>query len=134
MVFEVGICRDKGVSWLLSALDCESGPEPNSAIESTDWVKLKWVSKGELTKEEKAAIAASGFKAKGRGLIWTQFCSSKPDWHPWHIDALEVRQLVSDLGQLTAIFRLLKAHPFLFEDRSLSEISFLRAGVPSRSW
>lgn len=132
IIFGAVIYRDKGIHWLLSTLEGDSDESPDLAVESMDCIKLEWVRKVELTKEDKAAMSAAGFKATGRGPIWPQFRSSKPGWHPWHIDAAEAHQLVSDLAQLIAFLHLLKSNPTFFEGRSNSEIPFLRADPSSR--
>lgn len=132
MVFAAVVYRNGGMPWLLSMLDGESDPSPEGALEAMDCVKLEWVHKRELEKEDLAALAASGVKIKGRGAVWPQFRSSKPGWHPWHIDGREARQLVSDLRQLTELLRLFKDHPKLFDGRAHLEVPFLRAEVPNR--
>ena len=129
MVFGAVFYRRHGIQWLLSTVQAESDPWPDSAVEVMDCIKVEWVPKAELTSEDKAAMTAAGFKTRGRGPIWPQFRSVRPGCHPWHLDATEARQLVSDLGQLTAFLRLFEAHPTLFHGRSHSEIPFLPAGA-----
>lgn len=132
MVFAAVVYRNGGIPWLLSMLDAESDPSPAGAFEAMDCVKLEWVHKRELEKEDLAALATSGIKIRGRGAVWPQFRSSKPGWPPWHIDGREARQLVSGLRQLTAHLRLFKDHPKLFDGRAHLEVPFLQAEVPNR--
>jgi hypothetical protein len=136
MVYGVVIYRNGGIRWVLSMLGDDRGDgvdvSPDAALEAMDFVKLEWVHKRDLEKEDLAALAASGIKVNKRGAVWPQFRSGKPGWHPWHIDAQEARQLHSDLLQLTALVRLYKSHPGLFEGRAPSEVPFLRGEVPNR--
>ncbi len=132
MVFAAVVYRKGGVRWLLSTLDDKAVFSPEGALEAMDCVKLEWVLKRELEKEDLAAVAASGVKIQARGPNWPQFRSSRPGWHPWHLNAGEARQMVSDLRQLTAMLRVFKARPDFFDGRALAEVPFLRAGVSDR--
>lgn len=129
MVFGAVFYRRRCIPWLLSTLEAETDPTPHVALESMECIKVDYVMKAELTKEDLAAIAVVGFKPRGRGPVWPQFRSVRLGSYAWHLDAAEARQMVSDLGQLIAFFRLLKAHPSLFKGRDLTDIPFLRAGA-----
>ena len=132
MVYAVVIYRKGGISWLFSTLNGEGELSPQEALETMDCVKLEWVLKRDMEKEDLAAISASGIKIPARGSVWPQFRSSQPGWHPWHINAGEARQLVSDLRQLIPMVRVFKVHPELFDDRLSSDTPFLRADVFER--
>jgi hypothetical protein len=97
-----------------------------------DCLKVKFVPKRELRREDLAVLKAAAFKHAGKGPVWPQFRSSEPGWHPWHINQAEADQLLADLPRLTAFCKLFEQHPDLFADRAPTEIPFLPVAPPGR--
>lgn len=131
-VFGALIYRWRGIAWLLKALREDFDPHDLSALEEMDCLKLEFVPKRELAKEDLAVLKAAGFKPRGRGSRWPQFRSTLPGWHPWHIDPSEADQLVQDLPRLMAFLKLLESDLSLFDERSDDELPFLPAKLPGR--
>ena len=81
--------RPAGLRWILNILD-EAPDEPDLACaEGIDCLKLEFVPKRELEKEDLAVLQAAGFKPAGRGSVWPQFRAAEPGWHPWFINQAE---------------------------------------------
>ncbi len=131
-VFAAVIYRRTGIGWLLKVLDDDFDPHDINAVEALDCLKLEFVTKRELVKEDLGMLKAAGFKTAGRGSRWPQFRSTIPGWHPWHIDQAEADQLLRDLPRLMAFYRLFEANPSMFEGRSTHELPFLPAELPDR--
>jgi len=74
-----------GLRWILQMLDDAPDPEDFNTADGMDCLKLEFVPKRELCKEDLAMLKAAGFKPAGKGSVWPQFRSSDPGWHPWHI-------------------------------------------------
>ncbi len=131
-VFAAVFYRRRGVAWYLSMLagDGDSGIKEDG--EGFDCLKVGWVTKKELWKEDLAALKEADFKPKGTGHVWPMFRSVGIGWQPWFIDPAEANQLLADLPRLTAFYRLLEKHPDLFAGRSAREIPFVPLALPDR--
>lgn len=130
-VFAAVIYRRKGVSWLLSMLDAPEGFDDFGNIEGIDCLKVEFVPKRELMKEDLALLKAAAFKPVGRGAVWPQFRSAESGWHPWHLNQTEAEQLIADLPRMTAFYSLLETHPDLYDGRAPTEVPFLPVTMPS---
>ena len=131
-VFAAIFYRRAGVRWVLEMSSGEKDPHTLDATEGMDCLKLEFVPKKELWKEDMARLNAAGFKPAGRGAKWPQARASEPGWHPWHVTQTEAEQLLADLPRLLAFGRLYKTEPELYEGRALEEIPFLPATLPPR--
>ena len=131
-VFAAVFYRRGGVRWLLEMSSGEKDPHTLDATEGMDCLKLEFVPKKELWKEDVARLNAAGFKPAGRGARWPQVRASEPGWHPWHVTQTEAEQLLADLPRLIAFGRLYETEPELYEGRALEEIPFLPATLPPR--
>ena len=132
-IFAAVFYRRGGLRWILQMVSEEPDPESLNAVEGMDCLKLEFVPKKELHKEDVARLNAAGFKPPGRGAVWPQFRASEPGWHPWHVTQTEAEQFLTDLPRLTAFCKLLEENPDLFESRPLTEIPFLPAPMPARA-
>jgi hypothetical protein len=124
--------RPAGLRWILQMLDDTPDPEDLNSADGIDCLKLEFVPKRELWKEDLAMLKTIGFKPAGKGCVWPQFRSADPGWHPWHINQAEAGQLLADLPRLTAFCKLFEEHPELFDDRAPAEIPFLPTVLPDR--
>lgn len=131
-VFAAVIYRRTGIGWLLKVLDDDFAPNDRDAVEGMDCLKVEFVTKRELAKEDLRVLKAAGFKPPGRGSRWPQFRSAIPGWHPWHIDQAEADQLLHDLPRLIAFLRLFEKNRSMFEGRSAHEVPFLPPQLPDR--
>jgi len=131
-VFAAVCYRRAGLRWILTMLNDSPDPEDLNHFDGMDCLKVEFVPKRELLKEDLAALKAVAFKPAGKGPVWPQFRSSEPGWLPWHINQTEADQLLVDLPRLTAFYKLFEQHPDLFDDRDATEIPFLPAPPPDR--
>ncbi|MDD5138744.1 MAG: hypothetical protein PHY43_00615 [Verrucomicrobiales bacterium] len=131
-VFAAVVYRRAGFRWILTMLGDSPDPEDLNHFDGMDCLKIEFVPKRELWKEDLVVLKAAAFKPAGKGPIWPQFRSSEPGWHPWHINQAEADQLVVDLPRLTAFYKLFEQHPDLFDDRAPTEIPFPPAALPAR--
>jgi hypothetical protein len=125
--------RAAGLRWILQMLNAAPDPEDLNNADGIDCLKLEFVSKRELCKEDLAMLKAAGFKPAGKGSIWPQFRSSDPGWLPWHINQAEAGQLLADLPRLTAFSRLFEQYPGIFDRSAAAEIPFLPVVLPNRA-
>ena len=125
--------RAAGLRWILQMLDDAPNPEDFNNADGIDCLKLEFVPKRELSKEDLAMLKAAGFKPAGKGCVWPQFRSAEPGWHPWHINQTEAGQLLADLPRFTAFCKMFEEHPDLFDKRAVTEIPFLPAAMPDRA-
>jgi hypothetical protein len=132
-VFAAVFYRRAGLRWILAMFDDDTPDvsDPNNA-EGMDCLKVEFVPKRELEREDLAVLKAAAFQPAGKGCVWPQFRSSEPGWHPWHINQAEADQLLSDLPRLTAFCKLFEQRPELFDGRAPTEIPFLPAKLPER--
>jgi hypothetical protein len=131
-VFAAVFYRRNGLRWILAMLGEDSDPEDLNTVEGMECLKLEFVAKRELWKEDLALLKAAGFNPLGKGPVWPQFRSSEPGWLPWHINQAEADRLLADLPRLTAFLRMFGEHPALYDDREPTEIPFLPATLPDR--
>ena len=131
-VFGPVFYRRAGIAWLLKVLDDDFDPRNVDAAEGMDCLKLEFVMKRELGKEDVALLKSLGFKPARRGCSWPQFRSAMPGWHPWHINQAEAEQLLADLPRLIGFCRLFAQNPSLFQDRPAAQVPFLPARLPDR--
>ncbi len=131
-VFAAVFYRRAGLRWILAMLDDAGDPEDLNNADGMDCLKVAFVPKRELWKEDLALLKAAAFKPAGKGPIWPQFRSAQPGWHPWHLNQAEADELLSDLPRLTAFCKLFAQHPDLFDERDSTEIAFLPAVLPDR--
>jgi len=132
-VFGVAIYRrTNGVRWIMNVLnDPEEGLNMDDAV-FMDALKIEFMPKNEMPKEDLKMLKALDFKPTGRGVGWPQFQSSLPGWLPWYIDQTEAQQLLLDLPRLTNFCSLFQQHPNLFEKHGPSEIPFLPSPMPDQ--
>jgi hypothetical protein len=131
-VFAAVFYRRAGLRWILAMLADSPDPEDMNHADGMDCLKVEFVPKRELWKEDLALLKAAAFKPAGKGPIWPQFRSSEPGWHPWHLNQAEAEQLLTDLPRLTAFCKLFAEHPDLFDERDTTEIAFLPVDLPDR--
>lgn len=131
-VFAAVFYRRGGLRWILSLLGEQSEPPDLHVAEGMDGLKLEFVPKRELLKEDLALLKALAFKPAGKGPVWPQFRSAEPGWHPWHLNQEEADQLLVDLPRLTTFCRLFEQHPDLYDNRDATEIPFLPVPIPDR--
>jgi hypothetical protein len=125
--------RAAGLRWILQMLNDAPDPEDLNNADGIDCLKLEFVSKRELEKEDAAMLKAAGFKPAGKGCVWPQFRSADPGWLPWHINQAEAGQLLADLPRLTAFCKMFEQHAELFDRSAAAEIPFLPAVMPDRA-
>jgi hypothetical protein len=124
-VFAAVIYRRDGLRWILAMLGDSPNPADLNLADGMDCLKLEFVPRRELGKEDLAVMKAAAFKPAGKGPIWPQFRSAEPGWHPWHINQAEADQLLADLPRIAAFYRLFEQNPNLYEGREATEIPFL---------
>ena len=124
--------RAAGFRCLLQIID-DVGELPDMEIAANmDGLKLEFVARHELTKEEVSRLKAHKFQPVGSGRIWPQFQSVVPGWAPWYIDETEARQLAADLPRIVQFYTLFRAHPDLYDDHDFPEVPFLPEPMPGR--
>ena len=79
--------RETGCRWIfdtvLSDEEAVGLGDPDSGMEQ-DCVKVEFTAKSELTKEDRAVLAAAGFTPSvKRGCVWPAFRSLVPGGYPW---------------------------------------------------
>jgi hypothetical protein len=125
--------RAAGLRWILQMLNDAPDPEDLNSADGIDCLKLEFVPKRELWKEDTTMLKAAGFKPAGKGSVWPQFRSADPGWLPWHINQAEAGQLLADLPRLTAFCKMFEQHPELFDHSVAAEIPFLPAVLPDHT-
>ncbi len=125
--------RAAGLRWILQMLSDTPDLEDFNNADGIDCLKVEFVPKRELCKEDAAMLKATGFKPAGKGSVWPQFRSADPGWHPWHINQPEAGQLLADLPRLAAFCKMFEQHPGIFDNGEPAEIPFLPAVLPSRA-
>ncbi len=121
--------RDTGHRWLINTIlnegDSDGLENEDSALEQ-DLVKLEFTPKGELTKEDRAVLAAAGYApAVKRGVVWPVFRSLVPGGFPWHVTQAEAETLLFALPRMAAVARLVRDHPEVCEGHLDGEIAYL---------
>ena len=123
--------RAAGLNWLFRALT-EDEPENPTIAEGMDCLKLEFVENGDLSKEDRQALAGAEFKPRGRGAVWPRFQSFEPGWMPWFINQREADELLEGIPRLLTFCQLLRRHPELYDDRSPGDVPFLPSPLPDR--
>ncbi len=129
-VFALLVYRNEmGRRWILNTIlnDGEAGgfESEDSAFEQ-DAVKVEFVLKRELVKEDQRILADAGFvPADKRGRVWPRFHSIEPGAYPWHMTQAEAETLLFALPRVSAVARLLREQPRLWDDHCDGEIGFV---------
>lgn len=121
--------RDSGHRWLLNTIlnDGNSGglDGEDSAFEQ-DLVKVEFVLKSELVKEDRAVLAAADYSpAIKRGCAWPVFRSVVPGGYPWHLTQAEADTLLFALPRVAALARLVREQPEVCDGHLDGEIAYL---------
>jgi hypothetical protein len=129
-VFALFVYRnDAGRRWILNTIlnDGEpSGFEDEDSAFEQDAVKVEFVLKRELVKEDQAVLAAAGFTpAAKRGRGWPRFHSVVPGAYPWHVTQAEAETLLFALPRVAAVAKLLRAQPQMWDDHCDGQIGFV---------
>ena len=129
-VFALLVYRnDAGRRWILNTIlnDGEpSGFEDEDTAFEQDAVKVEFVLKRELVKEDQAMLAAAGFTpAAKRGRMWPRFQSIVPGAYPWHVTLAEAETLLFALPRVAAVAKLLRAQPRLWDEHGDGQIGFV---------
>lgn len=144
---EIGYCCVMGALGKMFALAVYLGSEglesymriasepplnPSEAFEEMMLQKClmaSFVSRDELTKEDRQVIKSLGLKFRGRNA-WPQFRSYRPAYFPWYLTAEEARFLTLALQQAKEVCLRFKEDPALFNPPQ-EELWFVR--VPEQT-
>ena len=123
--------NDAGRRWLLSTIlnDGDSGglDREDTAFEQ-DLIKVEFVPKRELAKEDRAALTAANYAPSLKGpRVWPQFRSVMPGGWPWHLTQSEAEALLFALPRVAAAAQLVRKQPRVWEDHCDGEIAFVPA-------
>lgn len=129
-VFALLVYRnDAGRGWILNTIlnDGEpSGFEDEDSAFEQDAVKVEFVLKRGLRKEDQSVLAAAGFApADKRGRVWPKFESIAPGAYPWHVTQAEAETLLFALPRVAAVAKLLRAQPRMWDDHCDGQIGFV---------
>ena len=106
--------RAAGLNWVFRALTEDENENPSLA-EGMDCLKLEFVEKGELSQEDRQALAGAGFRPGRRGAVWPRFQSFEPGWMPLFINQHEAAELLEGITRLLEFCQLLRRHPELYD-------------------
>jgi hypothetical protein len=123
--------NDTGRRWLLNTIlnDGNSGGlDGEEAAFEQDLVKVEFVLKRELTKEDRTVLAIADYVPPIKGSAWPQFRSFAPGCFPWHLTQSEAETLLFALPRVAAVARLMRKQPHLWNDHCDGEIGFLPEG------
>lgn len=129
-VFALLVYRnDTGRRWILNTILNDGKPagfeDEDSAFEQ-DAVKVEFVLKRELGKEDRAVLATAGFaSADKRGRVWPKFESIVPAAYPWHLTQAEAETLLFALPRVAAVAKLLRAQPRMWDDHCDGQMGFV---------
>jgi hypothetical protein len=115
-----------GHRWLLNAILSEGkwGANDDSAFEQ-DAIKLEFVLKRELAKEDRAILTAANYSPSKGGRVWPQFQSIVPGAYPWHVMQPEAETLLFALPRIGVVARLARQKPALWKDHRDGEIALI---------
>jgi Domain of unknown function (DUF6930) len=121
--------RPTGHRWLLNTILNDGDPggleDADNAFEQ-DLVKVEFTTKKELWKEDRAVLAAANYSPPlKRGCVWPQFRSLVPGGYPWHVSQAEAETLLFALPRVTALARLMREHPEVWDAHLDGDIAFL---------
>ena len=76
-VFAAVVYRRAGLRWILSMLDEAPDTEDLNNADGMDALKVEFVPKRELVKEDLAVLKAAAFKPAGKGAVWPKYWSTE---------------------------------------------------------
>ncbi len=120
--------RETGRRWILNTiLETDDLPnDPDGGLEQ-DCVKVEFTTKGELTKEDRAVLTATGIAPSvKRGCVWPVFRSLVPGGYPWYLTQGEAEVLLYALPRVGAFAVLCRDTPSVGEGHELGETPFLQ--------
>ncbi|MBE7499912.1 MAG: hypothetical protein HS113_06300 [Verrucomicrobiales bacterium] len=131
-LFALTVYRGRsGHRWLLNTIldaGCEEDAEALERGFDQDLVKAEFVTKAALISQDRAVLAASGFRPTNRrGPVWPQFRSVVPGCCPWFLTEAEAETLLFALPRVAAVSRLVRANPAVWDNHLDGEIAFLPA-------
>lgn len=129
-VFALLVYRNEaGRRWILNTILNDGEPagfEGEDTAFEQDAVKVEFVLKRELGKEDRAVLATAGFApADKRGRRWPKFESIAPGAYPWHVTQAEAEMLLFALPRVAAVAKLLRARPRMWDDHCDGQIGFV---------
>ncbi len=121
--------RDTGHRWLLNTIlndDDRGGLEQEDTAFEQDSIKVEFIRKRELVKEDRAVLDAAGYvPTVKRGSIWPAFRSWVPGGFPWHITQAEADTLLFALPRVTAAARLARDNPEVWDKHMDGDVAYL---------
>jgi hypothetical protein len=131
-VFALLVYRhDTGRRWLLNTILNDGDPGGFERLDTAfeqNLVKVEFVAKRELAKEDKAVLSAAADTVKRHGAAWPQFRSLIPGGYPWHMTEDEARTLLFVLPRVTAVARLMHERPEIWDEHLEGDVAFLPEG------
>jgi hypothetical protein len=127
-VFALVVYRnDAGRRWVLETiLNQGGGVEEEDALYKQDAIKLEFVLKRELAKDDKAGLTTAGFTPASKvGRVWPVARSFTPGGYPWHVTQEEAETLAWALPRVLAVARLAQKKPDLWEWHGDGEVAFI---------
>jgi hypothetical protein len=128
-VFALLIYRNEtGRRWLLNTILNEGdsgGLDGADMAFEQDLLKVEFVPKRDLTKEDRAVLTAASYSPPPKGAAWPQFRSIVPGGYPWHLTQSEAVTLLFALPRVMAVTQLLCKQPNLWDDHCDGEIAFV---------
>jgi hypothetical protein len=120
--------HDAGIRWVLNTIqnDGDSGglEDPDSGFEQ-DCVKVEYVPKSDLTKEDRATLTAASFAPSAKkGGSWPAFRSLVPGGYPWYLAQVEAETLLYALPRVGAFASLVRDDPEFGVDLRTGEVPF----------
>jgi len=119
--------NEAGRRWIINTI-LKGGiadAEQTDAFEQ-DAIKLEFVSKGSLAKADREAMTLAEFSPSvKRSRAWPQFRSMVPGAFPWHVTQSESETLIWALPRISAVARLTREMPQIWESHLEGEIAFL---------
>ena len=125
-VFALVVYRNPtGHRWILKTILDENGSPEDTAFDQ-DAIKIDFSLKRELSKEDKATLAALNFKPSVKGgHVWPSCRSHFPGAYPWAVTEQEAETLIFALPRVAAAARLASQFPDLWKDHLMGEIAFV---------
>jgi hypothetical protein len=118
-----------GHRWLLNTILNEGDPggfEGELTAFEQDLIKVEFVQKRELEKEDREILAACKYAPRAQGgPVWPQFRSLFPTFMPWFMAQEEAEKLLFALPRVTAVARLAHQQPELWDNHLEGEIAFV---------
>jgi hypothetical protein len=120
-----------GHRWILNTIvsDGAWGEEDADYALEQDLIKVEFVLKRDLVKEDRAVLAATKYSARLKcGRPWPQFRNMVPGGYPWHLTEREAESLLFALPRVAAVAQLVRQQPRLWDDHADGEIALLPVG------